>query len=278
MQSVNGLVDLQNLIPQIWSTQMYTRLRQNMTFMNIFSRAYEGQILGVGDVVKINQIGAIAAETLTDDKATFSTQDIEVTQFQLTANRRAVASVEITDMALMRSLEFQNSVMDELQYSIMQQIESYIISLMIPSASAPDHDIAPVSASDLAPVDLSNLRTLASRANWPLSERYFIPSPEYYSDLTNKTQVMSFDFTRTNDSGNGSVNLYSGFRIAESNQLPADVGYAVHPSAIQAAMQSQVQVKISDLHSQKKFGKLISADIVFGAALFDNKRIIKISG
>jgi len=42
--------------------------------------------------------------------------------------------------------------------------------------------------------------------------------------------------------------------------------------------QTQVQIKLSDLHSQKKFGVLMSVDIIFGAKLGieGNKKHIKV--
>jgi hypothetical protein len=69
-----------------------------------------------------------------------------------------------------------------------------------------------------------------------------------------------------------------GFQIMEHNLLDADVGYAVHPSALQLVMQQDVRIKLSDLHSQNKYGYLLSADFVYGFTLADNKRIVKISG
>ena len=52
---------------------------------------------------------------------------------------------------------------------------------------------------------------------------------------------------------------------------------AVHPSALQMVMQQSMRIKISDMHSQNKFGFKMSADIVYGFSLFDNTRIVKIS-
>jgi hypothetical protein len=275
---VNGKEDIASMIPTVWSSKLYARLRANLVFMNIFSREYEGEIKEVGDTVKVNEMAAITGEDLTDDKQEFTAQALSFTPYQIVANRRAVAAVEVTDMAKLQSLEFQEKLMDELTYTIMLKIENYLISLISPSASAPDHIIAPASASDLAPVDLSSLRTLASRAFWPLSERYFVPSPEYYSDLSNKSQIMSHDFTKSNDSDSGTVNVYSGFRILESQLLAVDTGIACHPSAVQAVMQTAVNVKVSDQHVNGKFSHLISADIIYGATQFDNKRLAKISG
>lgn len=275
---VNGKTELASLIPTIWAPQLYARLKQNLVFMNLFERTYQGSIASVGDTVKVNQIGEIVGETLTDDKQAFTSQSMPVNTFSIVANRRAVAAVEITDMAQLQSIAFQGDLMDELTFQVMQEIESYLISLLVPSSSAPDHQIAPASASDLASVDITSLRTLASQAYWPLANRHVVLDPAYYSDLSNKAAVVSFDYTRTNDSGEASVKKFAGFSIQESNMLGADIGYALHPSAIQAVMQPSIQVKVSDLHGQNKFGSVISADIIYGATLFDNKRIIKISG
>jgi hypothetical protein len=97
--------------------------------------------------------------------------------------------------------------------------------------------------------------------------------------LLSKTQVTSGDFVSGGNSAQaGVLSQFMGFEIMEHNLLSADVGFAVHPSALLLVMQQDVRVKISDLHSQNKYGYLLSADFVYGFVLADNKRLVKISG
>lgn len=276
--SALGTTDLANRIPEMWAPRMYAELRNKIAFLNYFSREYEGVIRTVGDTVKIQQLVAPSAEILTNDKAQFNTLPVTISNIDIVANKRAVAAVEVTDMAMLQSLDFQEELQNSLVFAVRKKIEQDIIAGLIPSASSPDHQVAPAAASALAAVDLATLRTLLSTALVPTEQRALFLAPSYYGDLMVSTQVMSRDFTAGNNSNSGVIDSFMGFMIAEHDLLDADVGFACHPSALQLVIQKEMTIKISDLHSQQKFGALISADVVYGWTLADNKRLAKISG
>ena len=273
-----GVTELANRIPEMWAPRMYAELRNKVAFLNFFSREYEGAIRTVGDTVKVQQLVAPSAEILTSDKAQFNTLPVTISNIDIVANKRASAAFEFTDLAQLQSLEFQSEAQQSLVFAIRKKLEQDIIAALIPSSSAPDHQIAPAAASALAAVDLATLRTLLSTALVPVENRALLLAPSYYGDLMTSTQIMSRDFTAGNNSQSGVVDSFMGFQVMEHNLLDADVGFAVHPSALQLVMQQEVRVKISDLHSQNKYGYLLSADFVYGFTLADNKRIVKISG
>jgi hypothetical protein len=276
--AVNGKTELDYLIPEVWSPKMYQELRNSVMFANIFSREYEGAISQFGDTVNVQQIVAPTGEIITDDKAQFNSSAMQVNRIAITANKRASAAFEFTDLAQLQSMAFQAEAQEALVYAIRLKLESDLVAALIPSASAPDHQIAPASASDLAAADLGSIRTLLSTAKVPVSNRSLLLAPSYYGDLLSKTQVTSADFVQGNSAQAGVLSQFMGFQIAEHNLLAADVGYAVHPSALLLVMQQDIRIKISDLHSQNKYGYLLSADMVYGFTLADNTRIVKISG
>lgn len=275
---VNGVTELSNMIPEIWSPRIYAELRNSIAFANYFSREYEGEIRNVGDTVKVQQIVAPTAEILTDDKQQFASSDMQINQISIVANKRASAAFEFTDLSQLQSLDFQAEAQNALVYAIRKKMEQDLISALVPSASNPDHQIGPAAASALAAVDLASMRTLLSAALVPVENRALFLAPSYYGDLMTSTQIMSRDFTAGNSSQAGVIDSFMGFRIMEHNLLDADVGFACHPSALLLVMQQDIRVKVSDLHSQKKYGYLISADMVYGYTLADNKRLVKISG
>ena len=277
--AVSGVSELSNLIPEIWSSQMYDELRSKILFANAFERRYEGEIKQLGDIVRVNQIAAPSGEILTDDKAQFASEALSVSQNTITVNKRASAAFEITDLAQLQSLAFQAEAQEALVYAIRKQLEDDLISGLSAgvSTSAPDHDIAPAAASDLEAVDLGTMRTLLSLQSVPVQGRKLFLDPTYYGDILDSTKLMSRDYVAGNDSESGVADKFMGFEIIEHDGLAADVGYAVHPSALQLVMQQEIRVKLSDLHAQNKYGYLISADFVYGYSIFDNKRYVKIS-
>lgn len=275
----NGVLENSNLIPEIWSAKMYDELRVNLPIASFFSREYEGD-LRFGDTVKVNQIVAANGEILTDDKAEFSTENMTINQFNIVVNKRASASFEFTDLAQLQSMSFQQMATEALVFGLSKKVEDDVIAALLPSTSAPDHDIAPASAGVLAAADVAGIRTLLSIAKVPTSNRALFLSPSYYGDLLGATTLTSSDYITAGSpvmSGGFNFPLY-GFSIVEANNLGTDVGYGVHNSALQMIIQKGVSVKISDLHANKKYAYLLSADMVYGFSLFDSKRIVKISG
>jgi hypothetical protein len=266
---VNGKVDLAYLIPTIWSKNIYQELRNSLMFADVFNRDYEGE-LTFGDTININTIIAPDGEILTDDKQTFSSEQMQVTQTSIVVNKRANASFEFTSMAQLQALT----------YAIRKKMEEDMISILIPSASAPDHQIAPTAPSDLAAVDIAAIRTLMSKALLPKTNRFLFLDPQYYGDLIQKQTIASRDYVPAGSptsTGLISEPLY-GFNIAEHDLLANDVGYAIHRTAAALVMQQDVRIQIAPLLSQKKHGFMLVADMIYGIKLLDNKRIVKING
>lgn len=274
----NGITELTELIPVITSAKIYEELRNDVSsFSMFFAKDYEGDISAKGQVVKINTIQAPEGEILADDKAQFSASELVISQQSLTVDQIAVASVEITDLAQMQSLDFQEDLSRALAYAIRKKLEAAILAALLPSTSAPDHDIAPASGG-LAAIDLATMRTLLSTALVPVTDRKLFLSPSYYGDILNSTNVVSQDFVSGNSAQAGVVSKFMGFEVAEHNLLGNDVGYACHKSALNIAMQKGVTVKVSDMHVQRKLGYLVSAHMIYGIKLCGNTRLVKISG
>ena len=275
---VNGTADqIVKMIPTVWSPLMFQELRNKIAYLNLFSRAYEGEIKEKGNTVKVNQIVAPNGEILTNDKDQFNPEELAINQFEITADRRAVASFEITDLAKLQSLDFQMEMMNALVYSIQKQMEVDIQSIMIPSAAAPDHALAALIGASFDVADVVALRTLLSVAKVPFDENMYLAlSPTFYGSLMQKNQVVSADFGSVNDLMAGEVRKIAGFKVFEHNLEEGSKARAFHTSAVQVVTQSQVNIQISNLHSQKKFGYLVSADIVYGRKLADAKRLAEV--
>lgn len=270
----NGKAELIHLIPTVWSSLVYQELRHKVAYLNLCNRTYEGEIKNLGDTVKINTINAPAGEIITDDKASFNPEQLVTSQFELKADRRAVASFEITDMAKLQSLEFQQEAINALVYSIQLQMEKDIQSIMVPTST---HQLSALVGTSFDIADVVALRTLLREALVPADDNlYLSTSPTFYGSLMQKNMVVGADFGSVNDLMAGEVKKLAGFKTFEHDLEVGKVARAFHTSALQIAMQTEVNIKISDLHAQKKFGYLVSADIVYGRKLADNARIAEI--
>jgi hypothetical protein len=272
MAEVTTLTQVTDQIQKYWAPMFTKELRASLMLGSLVNKDYQGEIKKGGDTVTVSQINAPTGSLLTvgSNAGSFASEELSASHIHIVANKRAVASFEFEDLVDLQSqIDKENSdVRDSLMYAMNKQIEDYLITLIAPSTSNPDHSIA--SVTDFNAAQLAATRLLAASAKWPKSKPwYLLLSPSYMSDVLNATTLTSSDYGASDApmvSGQMGIKRM-GFNIYENDNFGTDVGLAFFPDWLHLVQQTEVQVKVSDLHSQKKFGYVISCDLVFGAAL-----------
>jgi len=265
-----NLTDVQYQVMKFWSPVFEKELRSSLLLGGLVNKDYEGQITKGGDQVTVSQVNAPTGQLLTigTDADAFSTEKISTSKVNIQITKRAVAAYEFEDTVEILSMidRGNQDVNDALKYAMGNQINTYLYSLISPSTSAPDHTTA--SVTDMAASVVSAQRVLAGQAKWPKNKPWYsLLDPQYYGDVMDDTTLASSLYGATDAPMVGGVlgqNRF-GFTMFEDNSLTADHGYFFHPDFLHLVMGS-VSVKISDLHSQKRFGYIMSVDVLFGAA------------
>jgi hypothetical protein len=281
--TVTGLTEVQYQIQKYWAPVFTQQLRENLLLGSLVNKDYQGDIKVGGDEVTVSQINAPTGALLTvgTDADAFSTEALSTSYVKIKADKRAVAAYEFEDLVALQSqisLE-DSSVRDSLVYAMSKQINDYLYTLVNPSSSSPDHLIA--SVTDLNAAQVAALRVLAGQAKWPDNKPWYgLVDPQYFGDIMKDATLGSSIYGASDApviAGKLGQNRY-GFTIFEDNSRAADYGLFFHPDFLHMVMQKAVSVKISDLHSQKKFGYILSVDCVFGAKLGidGNKKHIKV--
>lgn len=280
--ALTSINDVQDQVQDIWSPMFMKELRESQLLAGLVNKDYQGEIRQLNDTVKVSQINAPAGDLLTvgTDADSFSTEALSTTQVEVKADKRAVAAYEFSDLvALQSQIGAQESELRmSLMHAINKQINDYLYSLVAPSAAAPDHIID--SVADFNSAVLSARRKEAAKAKWGKEKGWWLlADPSYYSDMLDDTTLASADFGAQDAPviGGQMSRQRFGFNILEDNsdgilQLsPASAGedcaLAFHPDFMLLVMQTEPTFKISDQHSQKKFGYVMSVDVVFGAKL-----------
>lgn len=269
--ALTSLAEVTNNIQTYWSPLFTKELRESLLLGSLVNKEYEGAISAGGDTVRVSQVNAPAGQLLTvgTNADTFESEALSTTYIDIKADKRAVASFEFTDLASLQSqLSLDKSdVRDSLNFAIAKQINDHLYSLVSPSTSSPDHLIA--SVTDMNAAQLSAVRLLAAKAKWGMGNWYGLVDPSYYSDIIDDTTLSSQYYGATDSAmiGGQVVLPRMGFKILEDNSRATDTAIFFHPDFMHYVSQSSVSVRISDLHSQKKFGVLLSVDIIFGAKL-----------
>lgn len=270
--SATDLTAVANQIQKFWAPQFTKQLRESLLLGGLVSKQYAGEIRRQGDTVRVSQINAPTGQLLTVgvNADSFNSEAISTSYVDIKADKRAVASYEFQDLVELQSQIDQKNpeVMEALTFAMNKQINDYLYSLVSASTSSPDHNIG--SVSDFNASQLSACRVLAAQAKWRKEPGWYaLLDPVYMGDIMNAQTLTSSDYGATDaPTIGGQVALKRfGFNLLEDSSLSADKALLFHPDFMHMVSQTDVRVKISDLHSQKKFGIVMSVDLVFGARL-----------
>lgn len=277
--SVSAVADQ---VQKFWSALFMQELRESLLLGALVDKQYQGDLKQFGDTVRVSQINAPAGElkTVGVDADSFSSQALTTQFVDVKADKRAVAAFEFEDLVQLQSQIGQqdSEIRQALLFAVSKKVNDYLYSLVNPSAAAPDHLINGVTDFNASQVSAARMR--AAQAKWMMQKGWWIlADPSYYSDLLNATTLTSQDFVGGDLPvvGGQIANRRFGFNILEDNSAGlltagpassgADVALIFHPDFMHLVMQTEPTFKVSDLHSNKQFGYLISVDLVFGAKL-----------
>lgn len=270
--------ELSVLVPQIWSRRYYDVLLAELPFNSIISRDYEGDIQNLGDRVKISSFPEFAdAEVVAEDQKV-DADAITVTQQDLVINYRIAKDFILTNKAMLQSLPAMEKLQELVVYAINKKIQSLIISLVVPHASAPDHSIAYDSGTTLALADLLEAKELLDAQDVPMSNRHLVVGAPQLNDLFNITGFLSSDF------------ITSGAPLQTGQLPPALLGFAphftsvvgntaylFHSSFMTIAAQQGMNIQQYDLGVEGKRAMRVNADTLLGIKQLDGLRVVTIS-
>jgi len=273
---ITTLAEVQDQIEKFWSPLFTKTLRESLLMGSLVNRDYEGQIKELGDQVRVSQIVDATGELRTvggtgsDDANAFETESLQTVKVDIKADKRAVAAYEFAELVELQSQigAEKSAIRESLMFAVEKQINTYLYSLVSPSTSSPDHTIG--SVADFNATQLLNCRKLAAQAKWRKDKGWFaLLDPSYYNDILNATTMTSSDYVGDDQPvvGGQVAKQRFGFNILEDNSRPEDTAVLFHPDFMHLVMQSQARFKVSDQHANKKFGYIVSVDLIFGAKL-----------
>lgn len=266
------LADVQNQVQTEWSGIFMQEFLESHLLAALVNKDYEGDIRKKNDTVRISQIVSptdTSLRTIGVDADTFESRKIETAYVDLQANKRAVESYEFEDLIDLQTVldTGDPKIRQSMMFSIGKQINDYLYSLVAPSAAAPAHQVTGVA--NLNSTSMLSIRTLASQSKWPAQERWLLADPTYYSDVVADQSYSETDFGGMDIPGmTGRVGARRyGFNVLEDDSRPSQEALAFHPDWLLLAMQTEPRFKVSDAHPNRRFGVILSVDLVFGATL-----------
>lgn len=277
------IADVQDQVQKFWAPIFEDQLKESTLLPSLVSRKYEGQIKKGGDEVTVSQINRPTADlkTIGVDADTFSTQKLSTQKIKIKADKRIVAALEFEDLVDLQSQigDQDSKIRQALVEATEIKLNEYLYSLVSASASAPDHILNGVTDMNAAQINV--LRKLAAQAKWSRNPGwYLLADPSYISDILNAATLTSIDYGAADAPIiGGQVGLKRfGFNIFEDNSAgllgfggtlgsaTEDFALAFHPDFMHLVM-GAFEFKVSDLHSNKQFGYLLSVNFIAGAKL-----------
>jgi hypothetical protein len=276
--SMTLVTQLEDQVQKFWAPLLQDQLKEETLLPSLVNKEYEGVIKRGGDTAYVSMIKRPLAERKTKGAGaeSFNSAALETSRVGIVADQRITASFEVEDLVDIQSqISQDNPKMRQVLFEALEiELNSYLYSLVAPSASAPDHTVT--SVTDFNATALLNVRKLAAQAKWSkMPGWYLLVDPQYMSDLLNAQTLTSSDYVPDAPVVGGQIARQRfGFSILEDNSSALvglgtsgqDAALAFHPDFMYLVM-GEPMVKISDQHSQKKHGYVVSVDMWCGAKL-----------
>jgi hypothetical protein len=265
--SKTGINDVQDQIQEEWSPLFMQELRESTLLPAQVNKDYTGDIRKKNDSVTVTQLLAPKGELLDVgvDADSFSTETMQTASVKVTANKRAVAAFEFDDLIdLQTVIDTSNpEIRQGMVYAVDKQINDYLYSLI--DLEAGDNHI---TAATMTQTAMQTARENAGINKWMKNKPWmFNFDPRYYGQMIADANLASTDFGFTDAArAAGQIGVPRwGFNGFEDNSLALSKGLAFHPDFLLLCTQTEARFKVSDTHSSKKFGVVLSVDLVFGA-------------
>jgi len=275
---LTGTSQASAIIPEVWSARFYEVRLAKLPFNDSVSSDYEGEIQALGDIVNISSINEFDEGADLPEGARADAEAASISGQQLVINKRAYKDFIVTNRAKLQSIEFVDKLRERAVYAINKKMHSDIIAAIVPSASAPDHQIAFDSGTTLALADLLEGKELLDGSDVEEEGRKLVSAVPQFNDLFNITGFTSRDFIPAGSPlTSGSIPTpVLGFEVMHTSELTNTV-YLFHPSFLTVAMQDGLNVAEYDLGVDGKRAARINSDILWGLKQLDDQRVVSIS-
>ena len=268
---------IENFNPSVWSAKLFVRLRKALVFASLVNNDYEGEITGMGDSVRINEIGSITVSDYTKYNS-ISWQKLTGAQKILTIDQARTFSFVIDDIDTARqNPKVMNAAMDEAAYAVADEIDKYIAGLWTDAGITNATNLGTPSAAKSVSAGnviqtITYMGRYMSENNVPEGNRYLVVKPWVHQKLllAEVGGIGASAVPKVFDDGaltSGYVGDALGFRVILSNNLVNDANgatavMAFNRSAISYAGQIS---KIQAVNREDYFDAGVKGLYVFGA-------------
>lgn len=181
-QIMRGNTELLALRPEVWSAAFYPTLLEQLPFNDVVSDDYQGDINKLGDRVHISEFPQFDEANELQEGERNDADSVTALGQELVIDKRIAVDYIITDRAQIQTIESQNALRDLAFHAIMKRMQRNLITDTVPSAAAPDHQIAYDVGSTLGLADILEAKELLDDQNVPEAGRCMILDSPQWND------------------------------------------------------------------------------------------------
>lgn len=270
--------ELDAIVPELWSAKFYPTLKERLPYIESVARDYEGDIQQLGDTVRIPTVPQFDNATEIGEDESVDADGVTVTTSSLVINKQIAKDFIITKKGMTQSINAMNELRDLALHAILKKMFDVIVAEVVPSAAAPDHQIAFDSGTTLALADILEAKELLDTADVEEDGRIMITGAAQINDLFNITGFVSRDFI-ANGSPLTSGQIQTpvlGFGVKWSSRM-GNVAHLFHPIFQQLAVQQMPEVEVISLGASGTRAKRVNMDVLMGTKQVSDKRVVSLS-
>lgn len=240
--------NLDNFIPEIWSTKIIQNIDQINVGLNFVNTDYEGEIRAAGDTVQVRTYGNITVQDY-ERGAQIAAEDLAPTKEALTVNLSKYFAFDVDDLdEVQNDLNAVNGYTSRAAVAMSNAIDSYLFSFYSSALAANQVGsvtVTPNTATTAVYELLVNAGVLLDQQNVPQNDRWIVVSPYVKGVMMKSTsyfirasamgdQVVTTARLAPNGQGataaemanRGYIGQAAGFDVYVSNNLPTSTGSA----------------------------------------------------
>lgn len=273
----SAATEMDALIPEMWSAAFYPTLLASLPFNDSVAKDYQGEIAQLGDTVHISDLPQFDMATEIGEAEAVDADAVTVNGQSLVINKQVAKDFQITKKAQLQSIDAMNALRDLALYSILKKMQSVIVAEIVPSASAPDNTISYTSGTTLALADILAAKKLLDASDVEKPGRVLITGTDQENDLFNITGFVSRDFIAAGSPlTSGDIPMPVLGMAVKSSTLLGSTTYAMHPLAVQLAVQSAPAVEVVSRGGEGIRATRVNMDVLFGVKQCSNKRVVTV--
>lgn len=267
---------ISNFIPTVWSETLSKALEKQYIAVKNCNRAFEGEIKGMGDRVKINSIGTVKVFDYTKNIDMSAPATLDDTSMTLTISRAKAFNFQIDDVDKTQSKNnLLQAAMREAANAIADDADAYIYGLYNEATASNTITKASITYNDIIDILISAREKLLSNNVNSNTETVLEVSPAIAALILKAKILQSTD--NEDAITNGYLGSFVGFDIYVSNNILKDSSgnYKCFARTKRAIAYADQLNMVEAYRPEKRFADAVKGLHLYGAkVIYPNELVL----